>query len=424
LIQILDIIFSARGIGSWSAMQKCAVLALVLQTAYGLRKSSKQAAATRSIAGVPLYAADASAAIADTYMVVFKDKVTDAALQAFCDEAKTCLDVGHPEEGGLPMVTMRGSEATLSASVAAHSSEIAFLEQDTEAEDDIEASEEGDEMEVEGSASGHWGLTAIGATAAQRAGNTGKGVNVYVMDSGVRVSHVEFQGRAIPTLDAYSRPPKVCSSSSTTCAADNRGHGTHVAGTVGSKNYGVAPAATIRAMNRGSSMSDGYSSIDWLVQNRQRPAVLTMSFSIGENSAVGKAAVDAAVAVGITVMTSGGNNRYDACRRTFAYIPNAIAVGSTTSSNTRSSFSNFGSCIDMMAPGSSILSSDWGSDTKLSTKSGTSMATPMTAGAAAMYLEKNPSASPAKVRSALKSAALKGAIGDLKGSADLFLQVA
>merc|ERR1719476_1187988 len=116
-------------------------------------------------------------------------------------------------------------------------------------------------------------------------------------------------------------------------------------------------------MDRGRSYADAYASMDWVATNRIRPAVLTMSFGSGGNSAGSEDAVDAVVAQGVTVTVAAGNNNGDACSFTFAYIPSAISVASSTSTDARSSFSNYGSCITIFAPGSSIVSASYTSDT-------------------------------------------------------------
>merc|ERR1719422_1099777 len=136
-----------------------------------------------------------------------------------------------------------------------------------------------------------WGVERVGAGTP---GRTGAGVNIYVLDSGVRVSHQDFGGRAIPTLSAETLPPVECNGDSS-CAVDDRGHGSHCAGSAGGTTYGVAPSSTIRAMDRGSSFADAYAAMDWVAMKAIQPAVLTMSFGSGGQSSGSEAAVDAVV---------------------------------------------------------------------------------------------------------------------------------
>merc|ERR1719323_582710 len=264
-----------------------------------------------------------------------------------------------------------------------------------------------------------WGVERVGAGAP---GRKGEGVNIYVLDAGVRVSHQDFGGRAIPTLSAETLPPVECNGDPT-CAVDDRGHGSHCAGSAGGTTFGVAPSSTIRAMDRGSSFADAFASMDWVALNVIRPAVLTMSFGSGGISAGSEEAVDAVVNQGVTVTVAAGNNNGDACQFTFAYVPSAISVASSTSTDTRSSFSNYGSCITIFAPGSSIVSASHTSNTGSSTKSGTSMAAPHVAGGAAVILASEPSLTPAQVKERLLEMAEVNVLTDVKGSPNLLLNV-
>merc|ERR1719346_401783 len=266
---------------------------------------------------------------------------------------------------------------------------------------------------------GSWGVTRVGAGAP---GRKGEGVNIYVLDAGVRVSHQDFGGRAIPTLSAETLPPVECNGDPT-CAVDDRGHGSHCAGSAGGSTYGVAPSSTIRAMDRGSSFADAFASMDWVALNVIRPAVLTMSFGSGGISAGSEEAVDAVVNQGVTVTVAAGNNNGDACQFTFAYVPSAISVASSTSTDARSSFSNYGACITIFAPGSNIVSASHTSDTGPSTKSGTSMAAPHVAGGAAVILASEPSLSPAQVKERLLEMAEANALTGVNGSPNVLLNV-
>merc|ERR1719346_948535 len=266
---------------------------------------------------------------------------------------------------------------------------------------------------------GSWGVTRVGAGAP---GRKGEGVNIYVLDAGVRVSHQDFGGRAIPTLSAETLPPVECNGDPT-CAVDDRGHGSHCAGSAGGTTYGVAPSSTIRAMDRGSSFADAFASMDWVALNVIRPAVLTMSFGSGGISAGSEEAVDAVVNQGVTVTVAAGNNNGDACQFTFGYVPSAISVASSTSTDARSSFSTYGSCITIFAPGSSIVSASHTSNTGSSTKSGTSMAAPHVAGGAAVILALEPALSPAGVKERLLEMAEANALTGVNGSPNLLLNV-
>jgi len=392
-----------------SGLVSAAAVASLWSSGNALRKAKRQVSA--QLAGVPLYRAE-SHGLADQWMVAFGKEATDATLEEFCSQNGPCKAMGHPDEGGIPYVVVKAPEKVLESSIAAHRSSVAYVEQDAEAEDFVDEASAPEDVS--------WGVSAVGV---QYASNKGRGVNVYVLDSGVRVSHSDFGGRAIPLYDAYFSPPKVCDGTDMTCAGDDRGHGTHVAGSVGGTAHGVAPESTLWAMQRGRSLGDGYGCIDWLVQNRQTPAVLQMSWGTASLSETARAAVDAAVAAMITTVVASGNSNHDACIWTFAGIPNAIAVESTDSSNARSSFSNYGPCIDILAPGSAITAADHRSDDGLSVKSGTSMASPHVAGGAALVLENNPGMSPAEVLQELQSNSLKNYISDAQSGNNFFLWV-
>jgi subtilisin family serine protease len=235
--------------------------------------------------------------------------------------------------------------------------------------------------------------------------SAGSGVTAYIIDTGVRISHEDFGGRASYGYDAVDDD---------TTAADGNGHGTHVAGTVAGSSYGMAKKVKIVAIrvldNSGSGTASGViAGVDWVTKNAIKPAVANMSLGGGANSALDDA-VRNSIASGVTYAVAAGNDNDNASNSTPARVSEAITVGSSTSSDARSSFSNYGSSLDLFAPGSSITSAWNTGDTVTSTLSGTSMATPHVAGAAALHLADNQAATPAQVTSALTSAATTGVV--------------
>ncbi|MEV3871303.1 S8 family serine peptidase [Streptomyces sp. NPDC049906] len=233
----------------------------------------------------------------------------------------------------------------------------------------------------------------------------GQGVTVYVVDTGVRVSHSDFGGRAADGYDAIDND---------NVAQDGHGHGTHVAGTVAGTAHGVAKKAKVvgvRVLNNSGSGTTAQvvAGIDWVARNAVKPAVANLSLGGGPDATL-DAAVRGAIASGVTFAVAAGNSNANASNYSPARVGEALTVGSTTNTDARSSFSNYGSVVDLFAPGTSITSTWNTNDTATSTISGTSMASPHVAGAAALYLQANPTATPAQVSAALVSAATSGVV--------------
>jgi subtilisin family serine protease len=223
---------------------------------------------------------------------------------------------------------------------------------------------------------------------------TGSGVRAYVIDTGIRTTHTQFGGRASNVFDAFGGN-----------GADCNGHGTHVAGTIGGSTYGVAKSSMPRGVrvldcNGSGSTSGVIAGVDWVTNNHINPAVANMSLGGGASSAL-DTAVNNLANSGVPIAVAAGNSNTDACTQSPARAANAITVGSTTTSDARSSFSNFGVCLDIFAPGSGILSAWFSSDTATATLSGTSMASPHVAGVAALYKQFSPGASATTVRNAI-----------------------
>jgi aqualysin 1 len=249
-------------------------------------------------------------------------------------------------------------------------------------------------------------------------GTSGSGVSVYIIDTGIRTTHVDFGGRAVWDFNAV----KGSNNPDTDCM----GHGTHVAGIVGGTTYGVAKDVSLHAVKVLDCTGNGrwswvIAGIDWVTAHASKPAVANMSLG-GDYDQAANDAVAGSVASGITYSIAAGNSSTDACTFSPASEPTALTVGATTKLDAQASYSNFGSCVDLYAPGSFILS-DWNwSDTAAVYLSGTSMASPHVAGAAALYLESHPAASPADVSAAIAGVATQNVLtGVPAGSPNLLL---
>ena len=234
--------------------------------------------------------------------------------------------------------------------------------------------------------------------------NTASNIHAYVIDTGIRFDHVDFGGRAVSGFDAVDGGT----------ADDCNGHGTHVAGTVGGTSYGVAKSVAlvaVRVLNcSGSGTTTGVvAGINWVTSNAIRPAVANMSLGGGASSSI-DTAVRNSVSSGITYAVAAGNDGANACNYSPARVAEAITVGATTSTDSRASYSNYGTCLDVFAPGSSIKSAWHTSSTATNTISGTSMASPHVAGAAAMVLSANPGYTPAQVAASIVSTSTTGVV--------------
>ena len=366
-------------------------------TAPALSKSTRLTAPSLRAAAVR----DADRRIHDEYIVVFDNSVEDVHGRA---AALTAVSGGYKRFTFSRAI--KGFSAHMSPEAAAAISKhpgVAFVEQDQEV------------SIGEAQTNATWALDRIDQSAMPLDGlynyaTSGAGVNVYIVDTGIRGTHTQFGGRVSPSFssigDAFGT--EGC-----------QGHGTHVAGIVGGSTFGVAKDVRLYSVrvldcNGDGTISGVIAGVDWITANRTLPAVANMSLT-GSISLALNEAVQTSINSGVTYAVASGNATSDACSYSPASLPGALTVGATTSRDEMASYSNWGPCVDIYAPGSSVLSAFNYDDNSTYTLSGTSMAAPLVAGAAALYLQSHPTASPAEVSAALLANSTTGVVAALPG---------
>ncbi|MEO4185673.1 S8 family serine peptidase [Acinetobacter pittii] len=245
---------------------------------------------------------------------------------------------------------------------------------------------------------------------------TGSGTTAYIVDTGILSTHQQFSGRVLSGYTAISDGNGT---------NDCHGHGTHVAGTVGGSTYGVAknvslvPIRILGCDGSGAS-SNVIAGLDWILKNGKKPAVVNMSLG-GEANASLDSAVENLFNNGYVMVVAAGNSNTDACSSSPARVSKAITVAATDSTDTRASYSNYGSCVDIFAPGSQINSSWIGSNTATKVLNGTSMATPHVVGVVAEMLQSTPTATPQTISTNLLNQASSNVVKNPSGSPNRLL---
>ena len=361
----------------------------------------------------PLISASSDNGIPGQYIVVFKDHAGASAVSAAMNRVAMASDASHVQRtfSVIPGFSAQLSDGALDEML--RNPNVAYVEQDTVVQLNTVTTSPADGIDRTDQRTGHDGNY-------DDHGRNGAGVEVFIVDTGIRTTHNEFTGRIAPSGEHFT------AINDGNGFQDCNGHGTHVASTAAGTKFGMAKAATLHAVRVLSCSGSGSNSgvidgVNFVTNNcNGRPCVANMSLGGGKSNAL-NSAVASAVNAGVTFVVAAGNENQDACNVSPASEPKAITVVALDDNDARASFSNFGSCTDIAAPGVSILGADIGSDSDTQSISGTSMASPHVAGAAAQILSSNPGFSPAQVQQAMNNSANLNCFTDPKGSPNIML---
>ena len=344
-------------------------------------------------------------AIPGQYIVVLKEPAPGLAAEKVPDVARGLASryagsVGRTFEHALRGFTVNMSEAQ--ARALAKDPAVKYVEEDA-----LNYA-----LGATTQASPPWGLDRVDQrnlplNAAYTYTSSGASVHAYILDTGIRATHTQFSGNATADFTAINDGNG---------ANDCHGHGTHVAGTIGGSTYGVAKSISlhgVRVINcsGNGTTSEAIAGVDWVTANHIKPAVANMSLQYPATQALDDS-IRNSINAGVTYVVAANNFNQDACLRSPSRVAEAITVGATDINDQRASFSSWGTCVDLFAPGVDVLSAYSSADDATTTMSGTSMATPHVAGAAARYLRVVPGATPAQVADMIIANATLNKVGN------------